>query len=548
MFKRANRHYDVIIIGGGATGAGTARDCAMRGLRTLLVEKYDFTAGATGRNHGMLHSGARYAVTDPESARECMSENLILKQIARHCVDPTGGIYVTLPQDEIDFQPIFVKACEEAGIATEIIGPEDAVRLEPSVNPDLMGAVRVPSEGAIDPFRLTVANVVSARQYGTVIYTYTQVIGFEFAQGSVVGVKLRDNRTGEMWSEYSDVVINASGIWGQYLCRLVGVNLHMFPAKGSMLILGHRINNIVISRCRKPSDADILVPDDTISIIGTTSGRIPYSDIDNIEVTREEVDMLVKEGSLIAPQIARARILRAYCGLRPLVTEDNDPTGRNISRGIVCLDHAERDGVNGFITITGGKLTTYRLMAEMATDLACKKLNITAKCRTALLPLPGSELDPTGTGFPAKTNVISLSTEYKAAEERHGSLAEEIKKEGDETLVCECEQVTAGEVNYAIDKLHCGNLINLRRRTRLGMGTCQGGMCACRASGMLVKHNNCVDRTLRDLSSFIDERWKGMKNVAWGETLIEAQFMSWLYEGVCGLDRIVAPVDKIDSK
>lgn len=90
MTNKTNRHYDAIVIGGGATGAGTARDCAMRGLRTLLIEKFDFTAGATGRNHGLLHSGARYAVTDPESAEECMKENLILRRIAKHCVDDTG--------------------------------------------------------------------------------------------------------------------------------------------------------------------------------------------------------------------------------------------------------------------------------------------------------------------------------------------------------------------------------------------------------------------------------------------------------------------------
>lgn len=96
MTETQPKEYDVIIIGGGATGAGTARDCAMRGLKTLLIERLDFTAGATGRNHGLLHSGACYAHTDPESAAECIQENMILKRIARHCVDDTGGLFVTL--------------------------------------------------------------------------------------------------------------------------------------------------------------------------------------------------------------------------------------------------------------------------------------------------------------------------------------------------------------------------------------------------------------------------------------------------------------------
>ncbi len=91
---------EVIIIGGGATGAGIARDCARRGLRTLLIERHDIATGATGRNHGLLHSGARYAATDNESARECISENRILRRIARHCIEPTNGLFITLPEDD----------------------------------------------------------------------------------------------------------------------------------------------------------------------------------------------------------------------------------------------------------------------------------------------------------------------------------------------------------------------------------------------------------------------------------------------------------------
>jgi glycerol-3-phosphate dehydrogenase len=104
--------YDVIIIGGGATGAGIARDCALRGLRVVLLERHDIATGATGRNHGLLHSGARYAVTDNESARECIAENQILKRIARHCIEPTDGLFITLPEDDLAYQPVFIDACQ----------------------------------------------------------------------------------------------------------------------------------------------------------------------------------------------------------------------------------------------------------------------------------------------------------------------------------------------------------------------------------------------------------------------------------------------------
>ncbi len=552
MSEREHQHYDVIVIGGGATGAGTARDCAMRGLKTLLVERFDFTAGATGRNHGLLHSGARYAVTDSESASECIKENMILRRIARHCVEDTGGLFVTLPEDDLDYQRNFVECCHKAGINAEVIDPAEAIRLEPAVNHAIIGAVKVP-DGAIDPFRLTVANVVSARKDGADVLTYHEVVGFEKQGNRLVGVRLRDNKSGEEIVRHADLMINAGGIWGHHIAELAGVRVNMFPAKGALLIFGHRINNVVINRCRKPADADILVPGDTISLIGTTSSRIPYDQIDNMDVTPEEVDVLMREGAKIAPALAYTRILRAYAGVRPLVASDHDPSGRSISRGIVCLDHATRDGLEGFITITGGKLMTYRLMAEWATDLACKKLGRDVKCRTAEVPLPGSELEEhegnTVMTRP-RAHVIRLSTDQKAAEGRHGSLSSEIEyhTEADEATVCECEQVSVGELKYAIDHLHCGNLINLRRRTRLGMGTCQGGLCACRAAGVLVKANNCAERTLRDLSSFINERWKGMYPVAWGESLVEGQFMAWLYEGVCGLDEIALPEDKIDAK
>lgn len=162
------------------------------------------------------------------------------------------------------------------------------------------------------------------------------------------------------------------------------------PGQGALLILGHRINNMVINRCRKPADADILVPGDTISLIGTTSTHIDYDQIDNMLVTPQEVDILIREGALLAPTLAQTRILRAYAGVRPLVASDDDPSGRNVSRGIVLLDHAARDGLEGFITITGGKLMTYRLMAEWATDKVCEKLGVNSPCTTAQDALPGS--------------------------------------------------------------------------------------------------------------------------------------------------------------
>ena len=524
-----NKQYDVIVIGGGATGAGTARDCAKRGLKTLLLERFDFTNGATGRNHGLLHSGARYAVTDGESARECIEENMLLRKIASHCVEETDGLFITLPDDDLAYQAKFVESCTAAGIRAEIIDPKEAKILEPAVNPSLIGAVRVP-DGAVDPFRLTMANALDAQLHGADLLTYHEVTSLIIENGTVVGVEALNHKTKETCKFYAYVTINAAGIWGHNVAEKAGVLVKMFPAKGALLVYGHRVNNMVINRCRKPADADILVPGDTICVIGTTSTRVPFEEVDDMRVTREEVDVLMREGEMLAPSLATTRILRAYAGVRPLVAADNDPSGRSISRGIVCLDHEKRDGLAGFITITGGKLMTYRLMAEWATDMACKKLGNNAECRTAIDCLPGS----TGN---TETEYDGM-TAHKAAQYRHGTFAEKIstKDKYDDSLVCECEGVTVGEINYAIDNLHVKKLVNLRRRTRVGMGTCQGGLCACRAAGLMTKAHNCADKAKADMADFIQERWKGMNPIAWGDTMNEAQFMSWIYEGVCGLE------------
>lgn len=530
-----NNEFDVIIVGGGITGAGTARDCALRGLKVLLIERHDIATGATGRNHGLLHSGARYAVTDKDSASECIKENMILKKIARHCVDDTSGFFITLPEDDLDYQAKFAKACQESGINAEIVDPKEAIRQEPSINPSIIGAVRVP-DGSVDPFRLCLSNIVDAKAHGATVLLYSEVIDFIKESDTIKGVKVLDHVSGQTTGYYAPLTVNAAGIWGHHIAELAGVTIGMFPAKGALLIFAHRVNSIVINRCRKPANADILVPGDTVCVIGTTSTHVPFEECDDMHVTPDEVDLLMKEGAKLAPVLASTRILRAYAGVRPLVSADNDPSGRNISRGIVLLDHEKRDGLKGFISITGGKLMTYRLMGEWAADLVCKKLGIDKKCVTAVTPLPGSE---TGSlEEVSKKFWTNPTTAQKATVGRLGDQASKVSFSDlyDHSLVCECEEVSAGEVNRAIDKLDVHNLVDLRRRTRVGMGTCQGELCACRSAGLLSKAHNCTDKAKEDLSKFMNERWKGMYPIAWGETLRESAYTQWVYSGVFGMD------------
>ncbi|NAX18165.1 MULTISPECIES: anaerobic glycerol-3-phosphate dehydrogenase subunit A [unclassified Vibrio] len=527
---------DVVIIGGGATGTGIMRDCALRGIACILLEKDDIASGTTGRNHGLLHSGARYAVTDPESAKECIQENQILKNIARHCVEKTDGLFITLPEDDLAFQSTFIDACAQAGITTEPLSAKEALRLEPHVNPNLVGAIKVP-DGTLDPFRLCASNVLDAKEHGARIMNRTIVTSLIRQGDTVLGVRCLQLSTHQQYEIFAKEVINAAGIWGQNICEYADLNIKMFPAKGSLLILDYRINNLVINRCRKPSDADILVPGDTISLIGTTSEHIDYDQIDNLHVTEKEVDILLAEGAKLAPIMANTRVLRAYAGVRPLVSINDDGSGRNISRGIVLLDHEQRDGLKGLTTITGGKLMTYRLMAEWATDLVAKKLGNNTPCETHTRALPGSNETPKQV---KKTASIAKPV-YESAIYRHGERAQNFLSDDakSQAVICECEMVTAGEIEYAIKQLDVNNLVDLRRRTRLGMGPCQGELCSYRAASLFQEYGHVSgNQSSQLLVEFLEERWKGIKPIFWGDALREAEFSYWIYEGLFGANDI----------
>ena len=529
-----NCDFDVIVIGGGVTGAGTARDCAMRGLRTLLLERADITSGASGRNHGLLHSGARYAMKDSESAEECIRENKILRSIASNCVEDTGGLFITLPEDAdtgygLDYQQRFVEACGKAGIDARAVTPQEAIKMEPSVNRRLIGAVVVP-DGSVDPFRLCSANVTDAEIHGARILTYTEVTGFLREGNAVTGVCVKDRRSGATAEYHAPVTVNAAGIWAQGIAAKAGVNINMYPAKGALLVFGHRVNNVVLNRCRKAADGDILVPGDSVSVIGTTSTRIPFDECDAVNATPEEVSLLLREGCQLCPSLASTRILRAYAGVRPLVASDDDPTGRSISRGIVCLDHEQRDGVPGLISIIGGKLMTYRLMAEIATDAVCRKLSVRAECTTAEKPLPGSadgRIASVSKRFPGKPTLGQ-----KSAAGRQGDLIGRMRFDSPEdgALVCECENVTLAEVKYAVAELGVRNLSDLRHRTRLGMGTCQGTFCIRKAAVALAKALGDESLAPALAEEYLNERWKGLCPVGWGDTLREMEFMQRVYK------------------
>ncbi len=499
---------EVLIIGGGATGVGISRDLALRGIPSALIEKGDFASGASGRNHGLLHSGGRYAVLDPGAARECIAENKILRKIAPHCIEETGGLFISLPDEGLDYRERFLRACEKVEIQTALLSRDEALELEPELNPTLLSAVKVP-DGAIDPFALVLDNAKDAEDHGAKIILHTEIISLILDGDKVKGARVKDLLQGEEYTIEAPYVLNATGTWANKILKLVGLHISMALSKGSMLITNQRLAHSVINRCRPPLDGDIVVPNHTVSILGTTSIRL--EDVENYEVTPQEVSLLIQETSQMIPAIQETRFIRAYAGIRPLFQSEEKGDDRAISRGFVLVDHGKRDGIENLITITGGKLMTYRLMAEKASDLICEKIGRDVPCSTHLKPLPGASRSP---GL--KERLKQFSTDRG------------------QTL-CDCELVPRKEVEEFLEAGRLKDFQDILHRTRLAKGTCQGGFCVYRFLGLLHDLEMVEGNSNKILRGFLEERWKGIRPILWGTALKEEELIESIYKGIFNL-------------
>lgn len=519
----------VVIVGGGATGVGILRDLSMRGVDALLLEKADIVNGASSRYHGLLHSGARYAVKDQEAARECIIENQILRRIGKSCVESTEGLFVRLDDEDPEFEEKWVAGCAASGIEAIQISPEEARRLEPNLSKRVVSAYRVP-DAAIDGFRMSWQNIESAKRYGGRVKNYTEVIGVIVESGVCKGVKVRDYFTKEEYEIGCELLINAAGPWCGFVSELAGLEVNVKPSKGTLIAFNQRITSRVVNRLRVPSDGDIFVPHGSITILGTSSITIP--DPEDTSTSWEEAENLMKTGVGVFEHLRDYRILRVFAGSRPLYSASGS-TGRNASRGFVVLDH-EHDGLKGMVTICGGKFTTYRLMAERLCDEICPKLGNHEKCRTAdedLVPeVPEAEKDAARKYFPSYGVNLAAT---RLGTERFKNVVKRMEENPESReVICECENVTMAELQE-IAALPTSHIINdVRRRTRLGMGTCQANFCALRSAAVLSKFDNleASKKPLEEMKNFLQGRWKGIRPVMVGKTLREAEMTRGLYE------------------
>lgn len=516
--RRLQLETQVLIIGAGATGTGLARDLALRGVHCIIAEQADVNAGASGSNHGLLHSGARYVSGDPETAKECHNENILLKHLAPHCIEDTGGLFVAVEGDDETYIADFPHLCNRCGLPYEEIDVKDAREQEPALSEKTIVVYKV-LDATLDPFKLSLENLSHAQQLGAVFMPDAKIVSFKSVKNRITEARLYRKKTGQTVIVYPEQVVSASGAWAGKVAALAGASVEIIYSKGSLLVSYSRITERVINRLHLPADGDILVPGGTVSLLGTTSVRI--DSLEDIRPTIAEIDRIVTQASYMIPVLASTRYTRAYAGVRPLIEYKAGSDDRTVSRGFSLLDHSEA-GLENFVTISGGKLTTYRLMAEKTADLVCDRLGVSTLCRTRTEPLPA---DPV-----VQWTVPGLAPRLSFENYLPGDI-----------VICECEMVPRSALDHILDSMTRQNIEPSIRavtvRSRMGKGPCQGAFCGLRmAAHMYDRETLRSDQGLDQLRSFFNERWKGQHPVLWGGQLIQVELSEAIHCGFLGLE------------
>ncbi|MEJ2549195.1 MAG: FAD-dependent oxidoreductase [Anaerolineales bacterium] len=499
---------ELLVVGAGATGLGVAWDACLRGIKVVVVDQGGIGQGTSGRYHGLLHSGGRYATTDPDIARECAVENSILRHIVPHVIEDSGGLYVSLNTDPPDYAPEWFRTCQEIGIDVERIAPEEALKLEPSLTKDIARTFLL-NDGALDSFDLLNSLAESIRQIGGQIWLHHRLKGFVIEDNRIVAAQLFAENEQETIQVGADIVVNAAGPWTNEVTSFAGINIPITHSRGTLIAMANRTVDHVIHRCRPPASGDAIVPIGSVMVIGTTD--VPVSSAEDLAIDPSEIDFLLHHGEELIPGLSTRRALRAWSGIRPL----HDPgrhtpdTTRDVSRSHVLIDHAITDSISGLLTIFGGKLTTFRYMAEQVVDVVAKELHVEEECSTHSVLI-----------YPQRKNYLLLTDRAKHLYQPCQAI--------NDSVICECEIVTHSDVETSLRSGDQFSLDNLRSETRLGMGPCQAAFCAVRACA-LANQSHETQEMLRDFFSFLDRCWKGTLPLAGGQSMRQMTLARRIY-------------------
>lgn len=371
--RLGNEEFDVVVVGGGVTGAGAALDAATRGLKVALVEARDLASGTSSRSSKLFHGGLRYLEQLEFSlVREALREReLMLNRLAPHLVKPVSFLYPLSHRFwERPYTAAGLLLYDTMGGARSVPGQKHltragALRMVPALKRDaLIGGVRY-YDAQSDDARHTMMVARTAARYGAVVANSTQVTGFLHDADRVAGVHVRDVETGEETEVRAQAVINATGVWTDELQRLSG-------SRGRFRVRASKGVHIVVPRDRIVAESGMIlrteksvlfvIPWDNHWIVGTTDTDWNL-DLAHPAATKKDIDYILEHvNTVLATPLTHDDIQGVYAGLRPLLAGESDESSK-LSR-----EHAVARVAPGLVAIAGGKYTTYRVMAADAVD------------------------------------------------------------------------------------------------------------------------------------------------------------------------------------
>lgn len=498
--RLAEDDLDVLVVGGGVTGAGVALDAATRGLKVALLEQRDFASGTSSRSSKLFHGGVRYLEQlNFGLVREALKErDLMLTRIAPHLVKPVSFLYPLS-------HPIWERPYVTAGLTlydtmgggrsvprTKQLTKGGVRRIAPGLKPSVHHGGLIYHDAQTDDARHTLTVVRTAAAYGATVLNSAKVTGLKHAGERVVGATVLDVETGNETEVKASVVINCTGVWTDDIQRMAGGRgrFHVRASKGVHLVVARdRINSETGLILRTESSVLFCIPWGTHWIIGTTDTDWNLTRA-HPAATAADIDYLLDQinGVLLTP-LTRDDIQGVYAGLRPLLAGESEETSQ-LSR-----EHAVARPQPGLISIAGGKYTTYRVMAADAVDAAREDLSAgVPDSVTEHIPLVGAE------GYQALVNQLdTLSRRHDLPPwrithllDRYGSLAVDLFAliDEDRSLAAPlpgAEEYLTVEVVHAARHeatIHLNDL--LTRRTRISIETTDRGIQAAESAGRIL--------------------------------------------------------------
>ena len=517
----AAEHFDVLVIGGGITGAGVARDAAMRGLRVALVEQNDFASGTSSRSSRLVHGGLRYLEHGKLSlVFESSRERRILLRIAPHLVRPLSFVWPVYRGARIarwklavaltlyDALALFRNVGRHHRLSLRDVGAHEPALLTGG----LLGGARY-WDAATDDARMTLANATSARRAGAVIVNHVRVEQLLRDGTRITGARVVDAERRGGIDIRARVVVNATGPWSDRIDALARSSsaAGVRGSKGSHVSVPRsRAGNVSALTVTAPQDGRVMfiLPAGTFTIIGTTDSYDQVSP-DDVRATAGDVDYLLAAANHYLPeaQLTRDDVVSAWAGLRPLATlagNAQDPSGAS-------REHVIAETTPGLVRVTGGKLTTYRSMASEVVDTVQRLLALPrTACRTSKEPLAGGDVGNVPRAIADATRVTEDGVVAERLVHAHGSAWREVwalcaQDASLRARVAPERPYMLGELRYAVAHEMARTLGDLLiRRTPVAFETKDHGHHAARAVAPRVSTWLGWDdaRTQRELAAY----------------------------------------------